>query len=1183
MRISIQKTIIILSFFLFASPVFAATEAGAGGNTTAGGCRLNSVSLPSSYQRVRFSATSQCGSIEVFDNNSSTYLSFSARNESNLYYASTEENGVVIIPTSITDTGDPVTFTIRAHDPSNWWDYSEASVTYPGTAGLNNGTRTSCIMTSFGYNVSLPGIPNRVDYNYVSGGGYVCVPEFNGVQGLNSPILTNFVPGINRMAVWAVPPGGGVGSPGSFISDFVDFNYPGGSGGSGGGTETTSIEVSVIGLPNPDSSSWTISPGGYSDTGDKVVNVSASVGSGSNFSISANTPAGCNAPVFSSSDGQTNTMYLLQGDSKIFNITYSCNPPATVDIKANSSDGPIALNSGQSATLSWTSTNAVSCTASNAWSGTKGTSGPSESTGVLSAGNYTYTIVCSNSSGSMSSPDSVNIDVTSSGSAPSSPTTFTATASSCGTGTIDLAWGSSSGATSYKLYRNGLEIYNGVALSFSDTGRTAGVSYTYTVTASNGAGTSAPSSTSPVGTSAPDVCGSAPSTPTGLTVTASSTCGTGTINVSWNASSGATSYTLRDGSTTIYTGTSTSFSHTGLVAGSSHSYTVLASNSTGPSSYSSAVNGTAPSACVAVTCAAPATNAFTGCYYDNMDFTNIQVSRADAYPLNFDWGNGSPDPLIGPDTFSSTWNGNFTFSTATYRFTSTADDGVRVYVDGVLKIDRWIDQGPTTYTADVVMSAGSHLIKMEYYENAGGAVAKLSWAVISTTGTINVSEVGASGGAWVIGGANTYNPPSPVTAVSGIYNISVTPPSGFTVSSIDGDSVGNNSVNLGVSQTKQFTINYSPVPTPVVTISASPTSGTAGVVNPQLTWSATNSPTSCTASGDWSGAKAVSGTNVSQGVLNTVKTYTYTLTCANGGGSGPASSATVNVTAPTTGTISVVEVGATGGTWAISGPATYGPPSPATNVTPGTYSISATPPSGYVLASPPYDGDSAGVNSVNLGSGQSKQFTIRYSPVSSTFNYSLSANNVSVVQGGAGGQSTVTQSLVTSPSEPVTITATGMPSGVTVSYTATRTCNPNCTSPVTFTPNNATPGSYTITISGLSSPTGVVRSTTMTLTVIAPTTFTASISPSSPTGNVGSPIRWTCTASGGIAPYTYTWSGTDIISPGPNSPTLDITYQTVGAKTASCTVLDSSSTGNLTAASSPKTVQIIVDPQFKEF
>ncbi|HXG75975.1 MAG TPA: PA14 domain-containing protein, partial [Gaiellaceae bacterium] len=61
-------------------------------------------------------------------------------------------------------------------------------------------------------------------------------------------------------------------------------------------------------------------------------------------------------------------------------------------------------------------------------------------------------------------------------------------------------------------------------------------------------------------------------------------------------------------------------------------------------------------------------------------------------------------------------------------FTATADDGVRVWVDGVLVIDAWVDQPPTTYTATRTLAAGSHQVTVEYYERGWGAVARVSWA-----------------------------------------------------------------------------------------------------------------------------------------------------------------------------------------------------------------------------------------------------------------------------------------------------------------------------------------------------------------------------------------------------------------------------------------------------------------------
>jgi hypothetical protein len=79
---------------------------------------------------------------------------------------------------------------------------------------------------------------------------------------------------------------------------------------------------------------------------------------------------------------------------------------------------------------------------------------------------------------------------------------------------------------------------------------------------------------------------------------------------------------------------------------------------------------------------------------------------------------------------------------------------------------------------------------------------------------------------------------------------------------------------------------------PTVTLTASPTSGN-GSVTPTLTWSSTGA-TTCTASGGWTGTKALSGTET---VAATTVTKTYTLTC-----SVPDGSATVSWAAPTTNT-----------------------------------------------------------------------------------------------------------------------------------------------------------------------------------------------------------------------------------------------------------------------------------------
>ncbi len=77
----------------------------------------------------------------------------------------------------------------------------------------------------------------------------------------------------------------------------------------------------------------------------------------------------------------------------------------TVDIKANGSDGPISVAYNSSATLSWNSTNATSCSVSpNGWTGTSG----SQSDTITFS--KTYSITCSNTRGSASDSVTVNVN-----------------------------------------------------------------------------------------------------------------------------------------------------------------------------------------------------------------------------------------------------------------------------------------------------------------------------------------------------------------------------------------------------------------------------------------------------------------------------------------------------------------------------------------------------------------------------------------------------------------------------------------------------------------------------------------------------------------------------------------------------------------------------------------------------
>jgi PKD repeat protein len=128
--------------------------------------------------------------------------------------------------------------------------------------------------------------------------------------------------------------------------------------------------------------------------------------------------------------------------------------------------------------------------------------------------------------------------------------------------------------------------------------------------------------------------------------------------------------------------------------------------------------------------------------------------------LAFDWGTGGPNSCgVGVDRFSARWSRTMSFDAGTWRFTATVDDGVRLYVDGQLRINAWIDQAPKSYSADVVLAAGSHSVVMEYYENAGGAVASLAWTKVGGGTTASKLSLHSGGGSLSMQFVSDTRPP----------------------------------------------------------------------------------------------------------------------------------------------------------------------------------------------------------------------------------------------------------------------------------------------------------------------------------------------------------------------------------------------------------------------------------------
>jgi len=124
-------------------------------------------------------------------------------------------------------------------------------------------------------------------------------------------------------------------------------------------------------------------------------------------------------------------------------------------------------------------------------------------------------------------------------------------------------------------------------------------------------------------------------------------------------------------------------------------------------------------------------------YYNNTWLSEVAVVRNES-AVNYDWAYGSPATGINADNFSVRWTRDVSFATSgNHTFSATVDDGVRVWVDGVIVIDKWYPQSRTTHTGTIYLAAGTHHVKIEYFEATGVAVCMVSW----TGGTVSPHEI----------------------------------------------------------------------------------------------------------------------------------------------------------------------------------------------------------------------------------------------------------------------------------------------------------------------------------------------------------------------------------------------------------------------------------------------------------
>ncbi len=117
-----------------------------------------------------------------------------------------------------------------------------------------------------------------------------------------------------------------------------------------------------------------------------------------------------------------------------------------------------------------------------------------------------------------------------------------------------------------------------------------------------------------------------------------------------------------------------------------------------------------------------------GNYFDGPAFSGAAVERLDG-PIDFEFGNGSPLPGIHPGSYSIRWVGQIQVPTSgTYRFVTTSDDGVRLWVAGLRLVDHWEGHDVTEDSGTVALQAGRrYAVRLDYRQDAGNAVIRLRW------------------------------------------------------------------------------------------------------------------------------------------------------------------------------------------------------------------------------------------------------------------------------------------------------------------------------------------------------------------------------------------------------------------------------------------------------------------------
>ena len=269
----------------------------------------------------------------------------------------------------------------------------------------------------------------------------------------------------------------------------------------------------------------------------------------------------------------------------------------------------------------------------------------------------------------------------------------------------------------------------------------------------------------------------------------------------------------------------------------------------------------------------PPGDGLVGEYRSGENFGPLILTRTDPV-IDFDWGDGSPDPQVPTNQFSVRWTGWIMPEySGLYTFFTRSDDGSMLYIDDQLVVNNWGHHAPKQVSGTFNLVAGQPLpIRIDYFESGGGSVMEASWAgpdapreaipqnVLYTTLPVQpnqppvlaafASQLSVVGAAVSLG-VNASDPDGNVL----IYSVANLPP-GLSISATDGaitgapTTAGNYAVTVMASdgqgeadsQSFQWTVNpalsLQPITSPPIAAGAtvSYTAVATGGANPLFAW-----------------------------------------------------------------------------------------------------------------------------------------------------------------------------------------------------------------------------------------------------------------------------------------------------------------------------------------------------------